>query len=256
MIESDLSRAGFDGCRVVYVGSAGVSDALERALELTGVSVDRQADVYRGLAHLAGVADGSSSSLAGVVVCVDGLGFAGYEFFGLARGLVGQVPVVAYSRSGSRRRLRDARLAGATGVVEATVDSLSGAFEVMSAQPDTECDEAPEFARAPVNDGGLSESASAKDAVKDEDRRGGSGSDVGGRANIGRLEMDERMSDDGTVVRDDVGKSGCSEAASGALRFRGIEPLLSDEEIELLLAGAGDEEAPGPDGFEAPIGDE
>lgn len=129
--ETDTAEQMTGGRRVLYIVETGGDDEMTAALRACGSEVDVRPDVYRGLAFL-GAAGGRSP--VGVVVCVDVLAVDANAFFRLAGEMTGGAPVLAYSRRGAGRRIRDAMLAGATGVVEATRASLSAGLRFDDAR--------------------------------------------------------------------------------------------------------------------------
>jgi hypothetical protein len=88
--------------------------ATEESLAAISVPMDVCGDVYRGLARLV---RGQEDPPAVVFVCVDDLGPAELEFFGLVGRAVPGIRVYVYGAERAERRMADAVARGATGAV-------------------------------------------------------------------------------------------------------------------------------------------
>ncbi len=167
-------------------------------------------DVYGALARLSR----SAVSRFGVVlVCVDWLAAREFEFFSLARRLRPDLQVLAYSATDCGRRVRRAISHGATGSVEPTHAAIAAVLEGVATR---------------VSSGDQPRVGGARPALH---------SAMGGEL---ASESEHRLAaaDDGTHEAEErFADSSGNGSATG--------PLLTQEEIDMLLFGGGEAEAAG-----------
>ncbi len=113
--------------------TATVAGDMDTLLAAASLDVDSCSDVYRGLARLG---RGEPNAPRAVIVCVDGLGAAEMEFFGLVSRVRRSVNVYvyAYPHGGERSTSRVARAIGLGATGQATEDVIRTLAEIVTQQ--------------------------------------------------------------------------------------------------------------------------
>jgi hypothetical protein len=96
-----------------------------------GTPMETCGDVYRGLARLGRTPD----RWVAVLLCVDGLTFAEWEFFHLAQRLAARIPIFAYGRDRFHWKLDRARQAGAQAMPASAADLIELVEQASQAEP-------------------------------------------------------------------------------------------------------------------------
>ncbi len=191
------------------------------------LDVERRPDVYRGLACIRRGPDplvGGALRFDAVVVCVDWLARSAYDFFGLMKSATAGLPVLVYSVSGARGKLNEALAGGATAVVEPTARSLAEVWGTEWKRSDTRRRTAV-FAPEPTAGGHDSNGAPPE-------RRGVScDSDELRPATVDVVSVPVSAGEETSGEHD-------RQVAGHSCKDDG--PLLTQEEIELLVFGVGD----------------
>lgn len=262
-VVSNVLHIAADGTADGAIG--GAADTVNALAATDGFCVETCGDVYRGLARLLRM---SADQFRAVIVCLDGLGAAEFEFFAVVSRLRPRVPVYVYGRAGSKARIERAiRLGASAPVTDEVMRRLSEAETVPSSPAPAPCepvlqaaDEIPPVqsvadedvldlhrSKAPAPIMGESDQPidrQEETVEENEDARGDSVRVPWLRHHDGPVRQGPRSD-----------RSAASEAVeSVARRSTSTEPLLTAEELEALLGD--DIAAIAPNLRVSPISDE
>lgn len=235
---------------VLHIGAEGASGAAAVSVAALATAddlcVETYGDVYRGLARLLRV---STGQFRAVIVCLDGLGAAEFEFFALLSRLRPTVPVYVHGRDGSQARIERAIRLGATApVTEEVIRKLSDTPAMPILPANAPCD--------PISQTDEEMPPAERDA--DEDRleprrctvpaapvcefdepieRRDEPTEAHEDAPSGRVRVPWLRHHDGPVRQGPRGKAPAAvePVESAAQRSAATEPLLTEEELQALL---------------------
>ena len=125
-------QTGFVVNNVLHIASDCASGgAVDSVAALAGADdfcVETCGDVYRGLARLLRT---SADQFLAVIVCLDDLGAAEFEFFAVVSRMRSTIPVYVYGRDGSQNRIeRAVRLGASAPLTDDAIQRLSEAAAV------------------------------------------------------------------------------------------------------------------------------
>lgn len=247
-----------------------VVSSIAAALAASPLTVERLGDVYRGLARLCarrtnlGTEGTDSEERSGsrdwrhhdwaVVVCVDDLGHAEFEFFSLAAQMRSDCPVYVYSDGRSDFGLNRAMAAGATGIAtEAIVRSLQEKSQSPNAQTPKQPSIGPSKQEGAEGDSGTEHPGPEGTArvpwlhYTDNPRRQAPPRRTGETSKHQNVKTskhpptEQPRNPTGKSVQDEAGVAGptgnCGAVTRGEGNWTGIHtPLLTPEELRALLS--------------------